>query len=1842
MAFSYKLQWRVFAVALSVVLLNACNRKQEEVSNSADYINYISAYTAGLISKSDQIRIVLAKPSEKFTSTNAPLDDEVLTFSPKLKGNLRWFDSRTLLFTPDDQMNSGEQYQATLKLKALFSEVPDNLREFVFNFQIIEQSYMPVSMQLKTYSSNNLSWYRLEGEIVTSDVADIDEIAQLLNAKQGKKEFKIRWQQATSRKNHFFVLDSVARTEDPGKVDLQWDEKVTASEWQQQFEIPALGDFKVVGVQVIMVPEQSLRINFSDPLDAEQNLNGLVSIEGVDNLQFTINDTELEVFPPKSIYGDRMLRVYPGIKNIAGYAFENTYETSLHFEDVKPAVELIGSGNIVPQSSGLTLPFKAVNLSAVDVHVLKIFSNNVPQFLQVNQLEGDYQLRRVGRPVAYKRIDLQGTASNLKAWNTFSIDLAELVKPEPGAIYRVELKFKRAYSLYACDNEENNTDNTVSIEEEALNTADYDNPDNYYWDDYYDYYDYYEDYDYRQRDNPCNSAYYNSRKSVSRNFLATNLALTVKGSDQGNFIGFVTDIKTAQPLSGAIVEFINYQGQKMAEAKTGAEGAASFNLSSKPFLAIARYNNQFAYLRVDDGSAISLSNFDVTGDPVQKGLKGFIYAERGVWRPGDTVHTQFMLEDAAKSLPQEHPVIFEVRNPDGKLVDRQVKTNNLQGIYSFPFVTESNAPTGFYSSTVRVGGVNFHKSLRIETIKPNRLKVKLDFDKTVLTDENEQVKLHANWLTGAKAGGLKADVMMQVRQKRAAFKGFEKFDFQDVTRSFYASENEVFKGVLNSEGDAQPTLKIGEYRNVPGMLEAVFVTRVFEPGGDASFDRMAIDLAPYDHFVGLQPQKPTNTPWLQTDAPITIQVATVTPQGKPANRKVAVQVYDIDWSWWWSSGRNGMGNYLNSSYARKIYDSKISTVKGKGAFNFTVKYPNWGNFLVRVCDEESGHCASQIIYVDWPMSRSRNNRPNPGAPTMLTFTADKEEYTGGDIAKLIIPTGEQGRLLISLETGSQVLKHMWVDAKPGQTEVEIPITDEMTPNVYAFVSYIQPHAQTANDLPIRLYGVVPLKVNNDKTRLHPEIETPEEWKPEKQAIVKVSEANRRPMVYTLAIVDEGLLDITRFKTPDPWSQFYAREALGVKTWDFFDEIVGAFGGVVQKNFAIGGDQEFDPSGKKRLNRFTPVVRVLGPFKLDAGQTASHAFNMPNYIGSVRVMVVAREDEAYGHAEKAVPVRKPLMVLATLPRVVGPGERLQLPVQVFAMKDHVKDVDVNLKANGYFKLSQTKQTLHFSEIGDKMAYFDLEVAEKAGKGIVDVTVTSGNEKATYQVAIEVRNPNSRESRKQSKTLAAGETVTYVLENFGMKGPNTVTVEASGIPDLNLSDALNYLIGYPHGCIEQTVSKAFPQLFLQDLTQLNDAQKQEAKSNVIYSITKLQHHQLAQGGFALWPSGSAPHDWASSYATHFLIEAKNNGYAIPAGMLDRAVRYLTNAAQTWQASRQDYGYYNYLNQAYRLYVLAISGNANLGAMNRMRKGNMSKEAAWRLAAAYVVAGQPNAAQELMTRNYITPAGYYYDATFGNAMRASSMYLETYILLKDAPKAYEQARVLAGELSNKNLYSSQSTAYALYAMHKFLKDKSRNELALTLKADGKQTTVKQAGQLYMKTFEGVKGEIEVTNTGKTELYLSVTESGIPLPGKESASNSGLQVNVSYKLLDGTPIDISHIKQGTDFKAVVTLSSNADSYKLYDMAITQVFPSGWEIINTRLLGLDDVSTASTYTYRDYRDDRVYTYFTLSRNATRTYEVRLNAAYMGTYYLPGAVVEAMYYPEVYSRSNGKWVEVEK
>lgn len=831
--------------------------------------------------------------------------------------------------------------------------------------------------------------------------------------------------------------------------------------------------------------------------------------------------------------------------------------------------------------------------------------------------------------------------------------------------------------------------------------------------------------------------------------------------------------------------------------------------------------------------------------------------------------------------------------------------------------------------------------------------------------------------------------------------------------------------------------------------------------------------------------------------------------------------------------------------------------------------------------------------------------------------------------------------MVTIENGSEVLESLWVKTVKGETKFELPVTELYTPNVFIHISLLQPHASTLNDSPIRLYGVAPISVEDPNTKLQPVIAMPKVLQPEEGITLKVSEKKGKSMTYSIAIVDEGLLDLTRFKTPDPWNAFYAREALGVKTWDVYDDVIGAFGGRIDQVFAIGGDGELAGAKNKKANRFEPMVVHLGPFELKEGQTKSHSIKIPKYVGSVRTMVVAgeNESEAYGKAEKTTPVRKPLMILASLPRKISPGEKVTLPVTVFAMEKKVKNVTVKIKQDQAFTVDgAVSQTVTFTQPDEKMVYFDLNVADFKGIGKVIVEASGNGEKASFEIPIDVVNPNPMTSAVQEIVLDANGSETIDLATFGIAGSNSVQVEFSTLPPMNFNGRMKYLIRYPHGCVEQTTSAAFPQLFLSDIFDLDSNRKSKIQMHVENAIQRLGGYQLPNGGFSFWPGQGRANDWGTTFAGHFLLEAEKKGYVLPIGFKRNWVSYQQQVAKQW---RSGFGHSD-LAQAYRLYTLALSGNADIASMNRLRETkNLSNESKYRLAATYALVGQVLVAEQLLSNASLDFSNYKYNYhTYGSESRNRAMALETLVLMKDKVKAQNMAKTVAQRLSEKRWMSTQSTAYSLLAMAKFAEMVGGKGIKAKISVNATSDNVSTAKTLANRELKIKDGSnsITLTNSEQNTLYVSVVNNGILPVGKEKEVQRNLMVSAVYKGRDGSRLDVSKIMQGTDFVAEVTLT-NTTSNKIENVALMEIFPSGWEIVNTRFTDFGEFAQ-NEVNHTDIRDDRANFYFDMKKNETKTFRVLLNASYLGLYYLPGAQAEAMYDNDYEARSKGKWIEV--
>jgi uncharacterized protein YfaS (alpha-2-macroglobulin family) len=1821
--------------------------KQPDTFINPAFAEYVSSYTAGVISSGSSIRIILTKDVADSMLVGKETGVALFKFSPSIDGKAVWLDKRTLEFKPSNRLTSGQVYEVSFMISKLM-EMPADMKTFQYSFQVIPQNFEAGIENIKPYVKTELTRQKIEGVISTADFAENELVEKILVAKQSGSALKVNWSHTGDGRQHNFIIEDVTRKETADKVELSLNGNSLGVDRTDKLEveIPALGDFKLMNARVVQNPNQHVILQFSDPLKEKQNLQGIISIASLNALEFDIRDNEIWIYPPVRQTGSKTIYIEQGVRNILDYKMSKSTSWEVVFEQLKPEVRMTSKGVILPSTDGLVLPFEAVNLRAVDVEIVKVYEKNVLQFLQVNNLDGDSELRRVGKKLIRQTISLENSVvTDLGKWNRFTLDLSKFITTEPGAIYQVKMSFRKSYSSYFCEGQTSDEEIELSTEQEFS-----ENNDNEY-SDYYDDYDYDEDYNWRERDNPCHSTYYAQyERKVSKNILASDLGLLAKRGADGNTTIFVTDLKTAQPLSGVTLELFDFQQQSLGTASTGTDGKAIISTKENPYVLVAKNGAQRGYLQLNDGRSLSLSNFDVSGEVVRKGLKGFLYGERGVWRPGDSLYLSFILEDKNKLLPPAHPVVFELQNPQGQVVNKLVRSSSENGFYNFSTVTEPDAPTGNWTARIKVGGTEFLQPIKIETVKPNRLKINFDFGVDKITKPSVSGNLNVKWLHGAVGRNLKAEFEVLLTKAPTKFPKYPDYIFEDPSRQFSSESELVFSGSTNPEGNAVVNATLNSSTAAPGFLNAVFKGKVFEESGNFSIDRFSIPYYPYNAYVGIRlPKGEKYSGMLYTDSTHKVDVVTLDVDGAGVSKAVEMSIYKLNWRWWWDNSYDDVANYVESSYSKLIKSGTVSTTNGKGSWNFQVK-GDWGRYFVRACDSQSGHCTGKIIFVDEPgwYSRSRGDDSRGGA-TMLSFSTDKESYNIGEKINLTIPSSGQGRALVSVESGSKIIQTYWVETQQGETRFSIDATAEMTPNVYVHVSLLQPHAQTQNDLPIRLYGVTAVRVEDPATHLEPVISMPEVLEPGDKVAIKVSEKSKRKMTYTLAMVDEGLLDLTRFKTPDAWSRFYAREALGVRSWDLYDDVMGAFGARIERLLAIGGDGELaakddDP----RANRFKPVVKFFGPFTLDAGETQSHEFIMPQYIGSVRTMVVAGYEGAYGKTEKATPVRKPLMVLATLPRVLGPDEKVKLPVTLFTQEKGINNVKVEVKVKGPVNVvGETSKSVVMSPSGDMTLDFDLSVQASTGIAMVEVTASSGNYKSTDVIEIEVRNPNLPVTKITEQLLESGKSWNGAIVPFGISGTNTAMLEVSSLPPINLGSRLRYLMQYPYGCIEQTTSSVFPQLFIDQVKVMNDEEKARIQRNVTAGIERIKSFVIRDGGFAYWPGGENSDSWGTSYAGHFLIEAEAKGYFVPSDMLKRWKKYQKNRVLEW---RRDNQYYNSdLMQAYRLYTLAIAGAPELGAMNRMREmGDLPSTAAWMLASAYAKAGQLDAAKKLVA-NLSSVVKPYRELsyTYGSDVRDKALILETLSMLGNRTKGFELLKEVSASLSNENTWmSTQEVAYSLKAVATFAGQEKRGTIKFEYTiADGKSisaSTELPIAQVPISITGVKKSNIQIVNEGSGLLYARLILTGTPARGNEEDAESNLNVTVVYKDKDGNTVDPTSLQQGKEFIAEVTVVHPGVQSNYENMALAQVFPSGWEINNLRLSGDETSLATSSFTYQDIRDDRVYTYFDLRRNEKKIFRVSLTASYAGSFYLPAVSCEAMYDRSIYARKNGQPVEVVK
>ena len=1818
-----KVTYRFLIILSFFALIISCKKSFDATSFTQEEIGrYIAARVPAVIEPEDPVRIRFSVPVDTAHT------DAILSFNPDTKGNAYWEDELTLAFAPEDRWQPGKDYQVQVNLDKAIKDVDPKMKRVVFDFAV-RPVKMTVSFEpLVPEFEGDIPSYLLRGRVTTSIYVDSQNIEKILVIKTSGKMAPIVWQHSPEGRTHEYVIADIAPD---ATLDFNWDGKAIGStaKGTRSIHIPKGDELSVLSFEPGGDGERKIGIYFSQKLNPSQDLNGLVTINGSsDGFTMRKQDHILSIYPGENLTGQLSVQLHEKISSSRGHELGVTETLNISLDDAKPGVKLVGSGVITPGNAEIIFPFEAINLRSVQVEVVRIFENNILQYLQRNSLEDQWDLEPVGRIILQKEVDLQQLSDreNKYIWTRYALDLGPLVKLAPGSIYQVRIGFKGSDTYLDCIKEVELYHDKPAFGELAS-----------MWEYNYSY----DGFDWEQTDDPCYPAFYSPERFVSRNILASDIALTAKQNEDGKIWVFASSLGSVAPMTGIEIEVFDFQQQSLGKASTSMDGSVALDIPRKAFFVVASQGDQKGYLRLADGLSLSLSEFNAGGTGYQQGLRGYIYAERDVWRPGDSVHLNFILWDPDGKIDNRHPVRLTVTNPLGQKEVDMTSALSLGGIYNLEFKTNTTDPTGSWMAKVQVGDAVFSKALRIETIKPNRLKIDVKLPESIVAKPGgEKIDLESTWLFGAPAANLSAIVEAQFSPSTFAPAGYRDFIFADPARRTPGTVTTVFDGTLDASGKAKITIPDITDFLAEGQLTMSLKTRVFEAGGDFSTDRQSTTFHPYDHYAGVSiPSNRWGYEELKMNEQNDIRLASVTTEGKgESGRTLSVGIYNANWRWWWDTSDDDITKYNSELHLGAIQTDTVVTGKD-GVVTYKVTPQSYGSYMIRVCDTESGHCSGQFYYAgSWGDPTDDSNAAN-----MLTFTSDKKQYEVGEKIKINVPSASGSKLLLTIEKNNKVISSKWYPATGDQTSITIDATADMMPNVYAFVSHVQPYEHSSNDMPLRMYGVIPIMVADPKTMLHPEIVVPDVLQPDKEFTVTVSEKDKLPMAYTIAVVDEGLLGLTRFVSPDPWKHFHQQEALAVQTWDMFDQVLGGYGGAIDRLLSLGGDGAAALVDAPQAERFKPVVMHLGPFYLEAGQKKVHTVKMPNYVGAVRTMIVASDRKRWGAADKTSTVKSDLMIQPTLPRMVSPGETVTLPVNVYAMADNIRSAEIKVTANDMATVvGGNIQTVQFSGMGDQMVYFSLKVPEHPGLLKVEVTAKSGSATTSQHLELDVRIPNPPSTEVIAATIAAGQKWTGKLPMPGMKGTNEASVELSQMPAINLQQRLQYLIHYPYGCLEQTLSSVFPQLYLSALTDLKPLQEQEVKRNIQAGILRLKSFSLPSGGFTYWPGENYRDSWANSYAGHFLIEAMKAGYSVDQTMMDAWRNAQKKDAQAYRPGQY---YRDDLNQAYRLYTLALDGQPAWGMMNRLRtQKDLDQGAAWMLAAAYALGSRNDAATEIIAKLSTEVKPYTeMSYTYGSELRDKAIILETFLTMGKANEAMTMARTIASSLASEYWYSTQSTSFALLALGKMSKQFSGKTIKATITQSGKTAEqVTSTKGLVSRDLDVTSETLTIENTSGDPLFIRVTTTGRPLKGVAKEVKNNLSLKAKYMDLQGKDISVDRLKQGQDFIVQITVTNPGTfTSHLDQMALSYMFPSGWELTNQRLDQFENRFTNSYARYQDYRDDRVNTFFSMDRG-TWTYHFVMTATYAGRYWLPDIMCDAMYAHQVQARLPGRWVEVVK
>ncbi|NND77768.1 MAG: alpha-2-macroglobulin family protein [Flavobacteriales bacterium] len=1737
------------------------------------------------------------------TLLNNWMESSIIAFEPEIKGKFFWKHPNVLVFSPSTYLPPATAYKAKV-----------NKDEFAENTKIKEQDFSFHTPWLKLLKVDNYwdtenggSQAKLFTEVHFNYPVAAESVSKKINVEMDDKTKALKMITQGEATIIKFIVPDIAPKDEDQKAKMVIDQSLSPAvgglSWTENknYDLRIASPFKLNitsvtpshdGTNGSITVACSQNINTSNIKD-HVDINPKVKYEIVEgNNQFVIQSSELNI---KNKY---TITIKKGLKGLLGGELKTDDQRDISFGELEPSIKFLNRKDLYLSEKGnRNIEVSIINIEEVKLQVFKVYTNNLLDYMggRDHYYYDDY----------YYDDYYSGDNGRVR-------DNGDLVYEEEIETKELAINGNKRVLNFNIDDKLRSYEGLYLIKLTSSKDR---------W------------------------------RSAAKMVALSDIGLIVKEGKESVSV-FVNSILTAQPISGTEITIIGRNNQKIRSSSTDANGVAVIPLSKqdisgfKPQLVTASKGEDFNFIHLSK-TEINTSRFEVGGmRKNETGWMAFIYEDRDLFRPGETAHVSAIVRDFEWNIPEPVPVIIKVNSPDGKEHKTYKKTLDKQGALevSIPFSTD--AMTGGYSVSLLTSN-EVHLSstyLKVEEFVPDRIRVKTVLDKEEFKNgDTLTISLNAENLFGPPASDRNYEVQLSLRRSYFSSKEFSDYIFS-LSSDRNSFDNRIEKGKTDEKGNGNANFIVPNVYSNMGRLHAQINTTVFDETGRPVNRINTGTVYTQDTFFGIR----SGSYYSKVNRKAQINIVGVDTEGKlrsGAEAEVTLIRHE------YRTVLSKSGNYFRyrSQHEEKTIEKKNIQI-GNTPFEYAFTPDVSGRYEVRVAIPGSSNYVSRTLYCYGWGSTTRNSfRVNNEGK--IDIVLDKDSYSVGDRAKVLMKTPFSGKVLITIEA-DDVVQYFYQSTDQKALSFDLDITEEFLPNIYITATLFRPHKES--ELPLTVaHGFAPIKVDDPKRDIAVKIEAVEKSRSNTKQKIKIKGAPNSQV--TVSVVDEGILQVSGFETPDPYDFFYQKRALGVSSHNIYPFL---FPEVTLQNGKPGGGAAL----KKRVNpmtnkRFELVSFWSGILKTDQNGYASMDINIPQFSGELRIMAVDYKNNYFGSAQKAMKVADPIVISPGIPRFLSPRDTITAIFTVTNTTEENASIKSFIELDGALKVAgETTQDEVINGKTEKRIFYKIVSEPTIGTGSITLHVEGLGEKFTNKTNISIRPASPLQKRSGSGVIEENSTVAVDLETENFMTPSIGRKLIVGnSPMIEFRKDLDYLVRYPHGCLEQTVSKAFPQIYIDDILKdaMGDEYKEgEARRNVQHAIEKLKTMQLYNGGFTYWPGLGRENWWASAYATHFLMEAKKAGYEVDDNFIEPAIDHLSEKVKNKE--KVDYYYNGRLNRriapktiAYGLYILALADQPDRSTMNyyKAHLSDLSLDSHYLLASAYLIIGDEKSYREILPGTF---EGEIANSVFGGTMhsyiRDEAIALNA--LLEADPSNSQiptMARHIAEQLKTKRWLNTQERSFSLLALGKIAKETSKSSVQASIKSGGKEIG-KLDGRVMTLRSDKIKSDnVEITTTGSGVLYYFWETEGIDKTGAYKEEDSFLAVRKKFYRRDGTLISNNKLKQNDMVIVKISIKSLQNNF-VENVAITDILPAGLEIENPRLKnvpGVNWIKDRSYPEYMDIRDDRI-TYFVTSSGKEKHFYYMARAVTPGYYQMGPVGADAMYNGEYHSYSGGGTLIVEE